>query len=89
VREDGRAILHAEEVRGAALRAGVPSTLIRARRGLMDDPEHPFVPVGEARAFQGRPDARLVELEGAGHDAITLGALGAGAVAGAIRDAPL
>ncbi len=89
VREDGRGIFLDEDVRSAASRTSLPATLIRAGRGLMDDPEQPLVPVDEARAFQGRPDASLVELEDVNHYTIMLGALGAGVVAGAVRDAAL
>jgi lipase len=89
VREDGRDIFLDDEIRTAATRASRPATLLRAPRGLMNDPDHPFLPAEEARAFSGRPEARVVEVENVNHYTITLGARGAAAVAGAIREAAL
>jgi len=87
VREDGRDLFLSKEAQTAASRAGRPATLLRAPRGLLDDPAHPFLPAAEARAFAGVAGARVVQVDDVNHYTITLGARGAAVAAAAIREA--
>ena len=87
VRADGSDLVRDEPTRDAAPRVRAPLTLLRAPRGLQDEPDAPLIPEATLAGFAAeRPDARIVEVAGVNHYTITLGA-GAGAVAAAIRRA--
>jgi len=61
----------------------VPAIFLRAERGMMNEPDRPFYAEGYATEWFPGIDERTVE--GTNHYTITLGAAGAGAVAGAVR----
>jgi hypothetical protein len=73
------------EIGKPAQRLAVPAELLRASRGLQNDPT-PMIDAGVARAWvDGAPDQRRVsEVPIVNHYTIVMGATGAGAVAQAI-----
>jgi pimeloyl-ACP methyl ester carboxylesterase len=74
VRADGRDLLVDESVRTAASRLAVPTLLLRAPRGLLDQPE-PLVPADAAAEWAAAtPGAVVEEVEDTNHYLITLGA---------------
>jgi pimeloyl-ACP methyl ester carboxylesterase len=85
VRADGTDILLDAVTREAALRVGAPLTLLRARRGLLDD-DNPLIPRETLRAFaDARPQSTIYDLPEVNHYTIALGHCGAaGLVASAI-----
>lgn len=83
VRTDGRELIADEDVRSALESVRVPGTLLRAERGLLDQPEA-FIPAEVAAAFE-HPTVTLQEVPGTNHFTILMGAAGAAVVAGAIR----
>ena len=70
-----------------ALSLAVPARLLYAPRGLLDDP-NPLQPAALARDWASRaPEMRRsIEVPGANHYTIALGATGALAVAGAVSE---
>ncbi len=83
VREDGRELIADRAVRTALEEMRVPGALLRAPRGLLDQPEG-FIPAGVAAGFD-HPTVALHEVEDTNHFTILMGAAGARAVADAIR----
>lgn len=74
VRADGRDVLVDEGVRSAAHRLTVPTLLLRAQRGMLDQPE-PLIDAEQARAWAAAtPGAVVEEVEDTNHYLITLGA---------------
>ena len=61
----------------------VPGVLLRAQRGLLDQPDA-FIPAATAAAFD-HPTVTLHEVPDSNHFTILMGAAGARAVADAIR----
>ncbi|HEX8803124.1 MAG TPA: hypothetical protein VF743_02990, partial [Acidimicrobiales bacterium] len=81
IRADGRDLLVDEAARGAAARLTVPILLLRAPRGLLDQPE-PLIPADAAEAWAAAtPGAVVEEVPDTNHYLITLGAREAGVVA--------
>lgn len=90
VRTDGAELLVDAEVRGALdaviKQAEVPITLLRAPRGLMDEPS-PLIPEAAAEPYADDPHVRLSTVEDTNHYSILLGDHGADAVATAVTAA--
>ncbi len=84
VRTDGRELVADHDVRTALERMRTPGVLLRAQRGLLDQPEA-FIPAELAAAFD-HPTVELREVPDSNHFTILMGAGGAHAVAGAIRE---
>ena len=82
VRTDGRELIADEAVRTALETMRTPGVLLRAQRGLLDQPEA-FIPRAVAAAFE-HPTVQLREVPDTNHFTILMGAGGARAVAGAI-----
>lgn len=62
---DGRDVLLDPDTRSAAATTTVPTTLVRAARGLLGDPDTPLIPATTRDRFRRlRPDATVVELPG-------------------------
>ena len=83
VRTDGRELIADHDVRTALETMRVPGTLLRAERGLLDQPEA-FIPKEMAAAFD-HPTVTLREVPGTNHFTILMGAAGAAVVAEEIR----
>lgn len=65
IRRDGRDVLLDPDATGAAATTTVPTTLVRAARGLLGDPDSPLIPAATRERFRRlRPDATVVELPG-------------------------
>lgn len=65
---------------------GVPAVLLRAARGMLDQPDQPLYPPGwSSRCL---PDLVETAVDGVNHYTITLAPAGAAAVAAAVRAAP-
>jgi lipase len=74
VRADGRDLLVDDAVRTAASRLAAPTLLLRAPRGLLDQPE-PLIPADTAAEWAAAtPGAVVEEVEDTNHYLITLGA---------------
>jgi len=84
VRDDGRDLIVDDATRTAIERVNAPGVLLRAPRGLQDD-ENAFIPQEQADSFD-HPTIELREVEDTNHYTVLLGARGARATAGAIRD---
>ena len=82
---DGHDLIADEDTRTALDRVTTPGVLLRAQRGLLDD-ENAFIPTEQAQAFS-HPSIELREVADTNHYTIVLGAEGAHATAGAIREA--
>jgi len=87
VRTDGRELIADHDVRTALDAVRAPGVLLRAQRGLLDQPEA-FIPADMAAAFD-HPTVELQEVPDSNHFTILMGAAGARAVADAIRAAAL
>jgi pimeloyl-ACP methyl ester carboxylesterase len=87
VRTDGRELIADRDVRTALERMRTPGVLLRAQRGLLDQPEA-FIPAELAAAFD-HPTVELHEVPDSNHFTILMGAGGARPVADAIRAAAL
>ena len=86
VRTDGTELLRDAETLEAAGRVRAPLWVLRAPRGLLDDPS-PLIPDGVRDSFaEAQPGATLEDVPGVNHYTITLGA-GARTVAAAIEAA--
>ena len=73
----------------AAMRAvRVPTTFLRAPRGLMDEPQALYPPDAAERAREWLPQLRDVEVDDVNHYTIVLGPRGAEAVVAATRELP-
>lgn len=73
VRADGRDLLADESVRTAASRLAVPTLLLRAPRGLLDQPE-PLIPADAADEWAAAtPGAVVEEVPDTNHYLVTLG----------------
>jgi lipase len=83
VRNDFRALLLDEPTRTAAARSRVPTRLLRAPRGLMDDDKVMIPDAALAALLEQRPDVRAETVEDVNHYTIVMGA-GAPRVAAAI-----
>lgn len=71
---DGRDLLVDDAVRSAASRLAAPTLLLRAPRGLLDQPE-PLIPADAAEAWAAAtPGAVVEEVEDTNHYLITMGA---------------
>ncbi len=65
VSHDGRELLVDPAAAGAAATTEVPTTLVRASRGLLDDPDSPLIDPASRDAFRARrPEVTVVELPG-------------------------
>jgi len=84
VRTDGRELIADHEVRTALEGMRTPGVLLRAQRGLLDQPDA-FIPAQIADAFD-HPTVELREVPDSNHFTILMGAAGARAVAGAVRE---
>lgn len=74
VRADGRDLLADEAVRSAASRLATPTLLLRAPRGLLDQPE-PLIPADAAAEWAAAtPGAVVEEVDDTNHYLITMGA---------------
>lgn len=87
VRQDGRELIADADVRTALETMRVPGMLLRAQRGLLDQPEA-FIPAELAAKFD-HPTVTLHEVDDSNHFTILMGSAGARAVADAIRAAVL
>jgi pimeloyl-ACP methyl ester carboxylesterase len=83
VRTDGRELIADHDVRTALETMRVPGVLLRAQRGLLDQPEA-FIPAELAAGFD-HPTVTLQEVDDTNHFTILMGAAGAREVARAIR----
>lgn len=83
VRTDGRELIADQDVRTALDTMRVPGVLLRAQRGLLDQPDA-FIPAELAATFD-HPTVELHEVADSNHFTILMGAGGARAVAGAIH----
>jgi len=83
VRTDGRELIADHQVRTALETMRVPGVLLRAQRGLLDQPDA-FIPAATAAAFD-HPTVTLHDVPDSNHFTILMGAAGARAVADAIR----
>jgi pimeloyl-ACP methyl ester carboxylesterase len=81
VRTDGAELLLDEEVRTAIDRVTEPATMIRAERGLFDEPS-PLVP---AEAVDHYPQHEWITVPGTNHYDVLVGDAGAAVIADAIR----
>jgi hypothetical protein len=85
VRTDGRDVLDAAPARKALMSISAPLVLLRAPRGLLDEP-NPLLPeaaVAEARSL--RPDLGDVVIDDTNHYLITMGAREAAVVAATLE----
>lgn len=88
VRTDGRDLLVSPAARTALGRVRCPTWLLRAPRGMFDDPASPLVPLSAAETFVGdRPGFRLRTVDDTNHYTIVMTTRGAAAVLDAVRDA--
>ena len=86
VRTDGTELLRDADTLAAAGRVRAPLWVLRAPRGLLDDP-NPLIPEGVRDSFaEAQPGATLEDVPDVNHYTITLGT-GAGSVADAIEAA--
>ena len=86
VRTDGGQVLRDEEALGAVRRVGIPTTLLWAERGLLDQPQGLYDEVRLAQA--GLPDSvRVVPVPDVNHYSVLLSARGAAVVADRVRAA--
>ncbi len=81
----GGDVLDGSSYEGALLGIEVPTTFLRAPRGLMDEPQALYPPEAADRLRGLVPQLRSVEVEDVNHYTIVMGAAGARAVAGATR----
>jgi lipase len=88
-RTDGEELLFDESARTAVLRVTGPVRLLRAPRGLLDEEEHPLIPLEVLEEFAAaRPDAHLENVADTNHYTILLGdSPGPSRVAAAFRAA--
>ena len=84
VRTDGRELIADPGVRTALDRMRAPGLLLRAQRGLLDQPDA-FIPADLAATFE-HPTVELREVPDTNHFTILMGAGGARAVAETIRE---
>jgi pimeloyl-ACP methyl ester carboxylesterase len=87
VRNDSKQLMVDEETRTALDRVRAPVWLLRAPRGLMDEPEHPLLPREVLDEFAAaHPEARIENVDGTNHYTLLLGeGPGPSAVAAAVR----
>ncbi|MDY7102362.1 MAG: alpha/beta fold hydrolase [Actinomycetota bacterium] len=88
VRADGRDLLVGPGPRTALGRLRCPTWLVRAPRGMFDDPDAPLVPLAAAESLVGdHPGFRLRTVEDTNHYTILMTTRGASAVLDAVRAA--
>jgi pimeloyl-ACP methyl ester carboxylesterase len=88
VRTDGRDLLVSPAARTALGRVRCPTWLLRAPRGMFDDPASPLVPLPAAETFVGdRPGFRLRTVDDTNHYTVVMSTRGAAAVLDAVLDA--
>lgn len=86
VRTDGAELIVDDEVRFALTHSSCPAVIVRAERGLFDDP-NPLLPLDAVEALvANRPNTTLVDVPGTNHYSVLLAEPGAAIVAGAVSD---
>lgn len=89
IRHDGRELVVDEAIRGAAAAVDVALTLLRARRGMLDDPTNPLISDAALAAFSAAaPAAEIVALPPElNHYTAAMSHAGAAAIAATVRAA--
>ena len=85
VRFDGAELITRRDLSAASSQCTQPLWLLRAPRGILDDPNSPLIPEREALEFvKANPRIQLVEVPDVNHYTILMGRKGGAAVADAI-----
>jgi pimeloyl-ACP methyl ester carboxylesterase len=88
VRFDGDELITRTDLSSAARDCSQPIWLLRAPRGMLDDPDSPLIPEDAAlELVHANPHVHLIQVPDVNHYTILMGHSGAAMVAGAIRTA--